>query len=126
MLRTLRSSPWLWIVWGAILVAFVILQPETSSLAFWALVAAAVAATIAQMSYAYKRASDEQDTIDGLSERLKSLGAIVDLEDGDDEDVLEALDAQQWEDVFLALSRMPTGSRSLRKAILQTHPRTLE
>jgi hypothetical protein len=77
------------------------------------------------MSYAYKRATDEQDTIDGLSERLKSLGAIVDLEDGDDEDVLGTLDAQQWEDVFLALSRMPTGSRSLRKAILQTHPQAL-
>jgi hypothetical protein len=126
MLRTIRSSPWLWIVWGALLVAFVIVQPETTSLAFWALVAAAVAAMIAQMSFAYRRATVEQETIDGLSARLDALGAIVDLEDGDDEDVLESLDARQWEDVFLALSKMPAGARSLRKAIVQTHPRALE
>ena len=125
MLRTLRSSPWLWVVWVAILVAFVVLQQGTSSPVFWALAAAAIAATVAQMTFAYRRATVEQETIDGLSERLSSLGAILDLAEGDDEDVLEALDAQQWEDVFLALTKMPKGSRSLRKAILQTHPQVL-
>lgn len=78
------------------------------------------------MAIAYKRATVEQESIDGLSERLSSLGAILDLAEGDDEDVLEALDAQQWEDVFLALTKMPSGSRSLRKAILQTHPQALK
>jgi hypothetical protein len=108
------------------LVAFIAMQPGTSSPVFWALAAAAIAATVAQMAFAYKRATIEQETVDGLSERLSSLGAIFDLAEGDDEDVLEALDAQQWDDVFLALTRMPKGSRSLRKAILQTHPRALE
>ncbi len=126
MLRTLRSSPWLWIVWAAILLAFVVLQPSTSSPVFWALAVAAVAATVAQMAFAYRRATVEQETVDGLSERLSSLGAILDLAEGNDADVLEALDAQQWEDVFLALSKMPRGFRSLRKAILQTHPQALE
>jgi hypothetical protein len=126
MLGTFRSSPWLWGVWAAILVAFVVLQPGTSSPVFWALAAAAIAATVAQMTLAYRRATVDQETIDGLSERLSSLGAILDLAEGDDADVLETLNDQQWEDVFLALTKMPRGSRSLRKAILQTHPQALE
>lgn len=126
MLRTFRSSRWLWGVWAAILIAFVVLQPGTSSPVFWGLAAAAVAATAAQMTIAYRRATVEQETIDGLSERLSALGAIVDLAEGDDQDVLETLNDQQWEDVFLALAKMPRGSRSLRKAILQTHPQALE
>jgi len=123
MLRTIRSSPWLWVVWAALMTAYVALRPEASSLTFVALAAAAVAATVAEMVRAYRKASWEQETINEWNERLTSLGAILDTDE--DDDVLELLDGQQWEDVFSALANMPRGSRSLRQAILQTHPGAL-
>ena len=124
MLRTLRSSPWLWVVWAALLVAYVALRPDAASLVFLALAAVAVAATIAQMVRSYRRASWEQETINEWNERLAALGATLDLPD--DDDVLEMLSAQQWEDVFVALANMPKGARSVQQAILRTHPSAFE
>lgn len=126
MLRTIRSSPKLWLVWAALFFAYLMLQPSASSPAFWALATAAIAALVAQMAMAYRVATEEQETIDGLSERLKSVGAIIDLTEDDDNNVLAALEPQEWDDIFAVLSHMPEGARSLRKAILQTHPGALE
>jgi len=121
MHRSLRSLSRLWLVWVALLVAFIVLRPTVFSLVFWILAIGVAAATLAQMIDAYKAATLEQETIDALRNRLFALGAIVDVEDEDD--VFEWLNAQQWEDVFSALQKMPAGSRSLRQAVLTTHPR---
>ena len=124
MLRRFRTSPLLWLIWSVLLLAYVTLLPPPSSFTFWAFATAGVAATIAQMVHSYRKATWEQETIFEWNERLVALGAIFDLNDR--QDVFEVLDAQQWEDVLVALEKMPSGSRSLRQAILHTHPSALQ
>jgi hypothetical protein len=57
------------------------------------------------------------------SDRLAGLGALRDVED--DGHLQEWLDPPQWQEVFAALEAMPANARSLRSAILATHPEVL-
>jgi hypothetical protein len=123
MLRTFRSSPWLWLVWGALLLAFIFVPGTGNSVSFWALAVAAVAATGAQMINTYRRAEWERETVDGIEVRLEALGATLDLDE--DVDALLLLDVEGWEDVFRALESMPAGERSVRRAIEQVNPEAL-
>jgi hypothetical protein len=124
MLRTFRSSPWLWLVWGALLVAFIFVPGTGYSVAFWVLMVAAVAATGAQMVQTYRRAEWERETVDEIAVRLGALGATFDLDE--DVDALLLLDVAGWEEVFRALESMPAGERSVRRAIQQTCPEALQ
>ena len=55
--------------------------------------------------------------------RLPGLGALRDVED--DGHLYEGLDPPHWQEVFAALEAMPPNARSLRSAILATHPEVL-
>ena len=56
--------------------------------------------------------------------RLQALAPAMDVED--DGHLYEWLDPPQWQEVFAALEAMPANARSLRSAILATHPEVLE
>lgn len=120
MFSRFRSPRVLWFVWGGLLLASVFLLTHPSSIVFWGIVAVAAVTLVAQMVNSYKRAEWEQQTVSGIETQLGELGAVIDLKG--DEGALELLDVQQWEDVFQALEAMPKGPRSLREAILKTHP----
>ena len=126
MRQTLLKSTLLWPLWSLILLWYVVVRPGPSDAVYWALAGTTMAALVAQMIGAYRHASEAQSTIDSLSERLRSIGAIVDLSDDEEVNVLVWLDGQQWEDIFRELWPMPAGNRSLRAAILRSHPYVLD
>lgn len=123
MIRSLHASRKLWMVWAALLMAFVVLRPAVASPAFWLLAIVVVAATAVHMRDAYARALEERQNFAKLEMRLLAVGAAFDLREGDD--VASTLDARQWEIVFAALLQMPMGSRSLRRAVQQSCPGVL-
>lgn len=126
MRQTLIKSTLLWPLWSLILLSHLVVRPGPSDLIYWALTGTTTAALLAQMIGAYRHASEAQSTVDSLSERLRSMGAIVDLSEDEEVNVLVWLDGQQWEDIFRELWPMPAGNRSLRAAILRSHPYVLD
>jgi hypothetical protein len=120
-----RGSPLVrWVVWLALLLSFVLVRPRASSLAFWLWAAAIVAVGLALMHRARVEATAEREAFAQWSSRLASLGALRDVED--DGHLYEWLDPPHWQDVFAALEAMPAHARSLRAALLATHPETLQ
>jgi hypothetical protein len=124
MIKRLRSPLALWVVWLVLLLSFVIVRPRAFSVTFWALTAAVVGAGLLQMRRARVEAAAEREAFARWSDRLSRLGAIRDVED--DGHLYEWLDPPQWQEVFAALEAMPAEARSLRSAILATHPDVLQ
>lgn len=119
------SSPVVqWAGWLALLLSFVLVRPRPSSLAFWLWAAGIVAAGLALMYRARVEAAAEREAFAQWSGRLASLGALRDVED--DGHLYEWLDPPHWQDVFAALEAMPSHARSLRAALLATHPEALQ
>ena len=82
-----------------------------------------MAAGLALMYRARVEAAGEREAFERWSERLTGLGTVRDVED--DGHLYEWLDPPHWQQVFAALEAMPPNSRSLRSAILATHPEVL-
>lgn len=119
----LRSSLIRWVLWMACLLSFVIVRPRPPGLAFWIWAAVIVAAGLALMYGTRAEAAAERKAFEQWSERLTGLGALRDVED--DGHLYEWLDPPHWQEVFAALEAMPANARSLRSAILATHPEVL-
>jgi hypothetical protein len=124
MTDLLRSSLGRWGLWLVLLLLFLIVRPRPFSLAFWGLATAVVVAGLAQMWQARAEATAEQEAFTRWNDRLSRLGALRDVED--DGHLYEWLDPPQWQEVFAALEAMPAGARSLRSALLATHPEALQ
>lgn len=120
----LRSSLLRWVLWTACLLSFVVLRPRPFSLGFWIGAGGVVAAGLALMHRARVEAAAERQAFRQWTERLARLGALRDVED--DGHLYEWLDPPHWQEVFAALEAMPSHARSLRSAILATHPEVLE
>jgi hypothetical protein len=107
-----------------LLVAFVIVRPRPSRLAFWIWAGVVVAVGLGLMYRARIAAAADREAVARWSDRLTRLGALRDVED--DGHLYEWLDPPHWQEVFAALEAMPAGARSLRAAIRATHPEVLE
>lgn len=118
-----RSSLVRWVLWVACLLSFVIVRPRPLGLAFWIWAGVIVAAGLALMYGARAEAAAERAAFEQWSRRLTGLGALRDVED--DGHLYEWLDPPHWQEVFAALEAMPPNARSLRSAILATHPEVL-
>lgn len=123
MIDLLRSSLGRWVIWLVLLLSFLIVRPRPFTLAFWAWAAVVVGAGLLQMRRAHSEAAAEREAFVRWSDRLAGLGALRDVED--DGHLHEWLDPPQWQDVFTALEAMPANARSLRSALLATHPEVL-
>lgn len=124
MINPLRSSLGRWIIWLVLLLSFLIVRPRPFTFAFWAWAAVVVGAGLLQMRQARVEALAEREAFVQWSDRLAGLGALRDLED--DGHLYEWLDPPQWQEVFATREGMPADARSLRSAILATHPKVLE
>lgn len=123
MIKLLRSSLIWRGLWLACLLLFVIVRPRPSGLVFWIGAGVIVAAGLALMHRARVEAAAEREAFEQWSERLTGLQALRDVED--DGHLYEWLDPPHGQDVFAALEAMPPNARSLRSAILATHPEVL-
>lgn len=123
MTNPLGSSLVRWVVWLLLLLSFLIVRPRPFTLTFWAWAAVIVGAGLFQMHQARVEARAEREAFARWSARLSGLGAFRDVED--DGHLYEWLDPPQWQEVFAALEAMPAEARSLRAAILATHPEAL-
>ena len=124
MINLLRSSLVRWVIWVVLLLSFLIVRPRPFTFTFWAWAAVVVGAGLLQMRQARVEARAEREAFVHWSDRLAGLGALRDVED--DGHLYEWLDPPQWQEVFAALEAMPANARSLRSAILATHPEVLE
>lgn len=124
MINLLRSSLVRWVIWLVLLVSFLIVRPRPFTFTFWAWAAVVVGAGLLQMRQSRVEALAEREAFVQWSDRLAGLGALPDVED--DGHLYEWLDPPQWQEVFAALEAMPANARSLRSAILATHPEVLE
>jgi hypothetical protein len=124
MINPLRSSLVRWVIWLVLLLSFLIVRPRPFTLAFWVWMAVVVGAGLLQMRRAHAEAVAEREAFVQWSDRLAGLGALRDVED--DGHLHEWLDPPQWQDVYAALEAMPADARSLRSAILATHPEVLQ
>jgi hypothetical protein len=124
MINLLRSSLVRWVIWLVLLLSFLIVRPRPFTFTFWAWAAVVVGAGLLQMRQARVEALAEREAFVQWSDRLAGLGAVRDVED--DGHLYEWLDPPQWQEVFAALEAMPANTRSLRSAILATHPEVLE
>ena len=124
MIDLLRSSLVRWVIWLVLLLSFMIVRPRPFTLAFWAWAAVVVGAGLLQMRRARAEALAEREAFVQWRDRLAGLGAVRDVED--DGHLHEWLDPPRWQDVFTALEAMPADARSLRSAILATHPDVLQ
>ena len=75
------------------------------------------------MRQAHVEAAAERAAFVQWSARLSGLGTLRDVDD--DGHLYEWLDPPQWQEVFAALEAMPANARSLRSALLATHPEVL-
>ncbi len=110
-------------VWLLLVLSFLVVRPRPFGLAFWVLTAAVALVGCAQMRRSWMNARADQAAFTDWSARLSALGVVRDVEE--DGHLYEWLDPPEWQDVFAALENMPAGSRSLRQAILSTHPEVL-
>lgn len=113
-----------WALWLALLLSFVLVRPRPSSLAFWVWAVSIVAVGLALIHRARVEAAADRAAFAQWSDRLARLGTLRDVED--DGHLYEWLDPPHWQEVFAALEAMPAHARSLRAALLATHPETLQ
>lgn len=107
----------------ACLLSLVIVRPRPFGLAFWVWAGVIVAAGLLLMHRARVEAAAERQAFEQWSGRLTRLGVLRDVED--DGHLYEWLDPPHWQEVFAALEAMPPNARSLRSAMLATHPEVL-
>ena len=123
MSRLLRSSFGLWAIWASLLLAFLLVGPRPSTLAFWVFLVIIFVAGGLLSRKQRAEASQQQDAFTAWSGRLTASGAIVDVDD--DGHLYEWLDAAQWQAVFEALEQLPPGGRSLRQVLATKFPEVL-
>ena len=112
------------VLWAGLLVAFLVVGPRPSSAVFWLLIGAAIGVGGLYMLVAHRDSSRTQREWRKWSWRVAEL---VDVDDYvDDGHLFESLDDEERESVVAELTRMPAGSRSLRRALELVCPEMLD
>ena len=103
------------VVWAALLVAFMSLRPAPSSFLFWVLIGSATAVGGVYMFLSRRDSAEMQRGVSAWNRRIHQLVDVHDFED--DGHLAEYLDESERRTVIELLEQMPSGSRSLRRAI---------
>jgi hypothetical protein len=102
-------------IWAALLIQFVVLRPRPYSFLFWLLV---VSAMCFGGSYMLLSHFESRRVELEVTAWLRKLDQLVDVHDFEDDGHLaEYLDESERRRVLEELERMPSGARSLRRAI---------
>jgi hypothetical protein len=102
-------------VWASLLIIFMVVRPSPTSPVSWALIGLAMYVGVLYM----QRSSQESRQIEHATLAwLQQVHELVDVHDyRDDGHLSEYLDEAERQWVLLELRRMPSGSRSLRRAL---------
>ena len=110
-------------IWASLLIIFMVVRPSPTSPVSWILIGSAMFVGVLYM----QRSSQES----GQTERatvawLQQVHDLVDVQDyRDDGHLAEYLDEAERRRVLHELQRMPSGSRSLRRALAIVSPELL-
>jgi hypothetical protein len=123
MIRLLRSQFAHYVLWALVLLVFVVVRPRLWSPLFVSLLGLTMTLGVGLMWRSHLESVASKRAFATWQARIRSLAPAMDVDD--DGHLYEWLDPPQWQEVFAALEAMPADARSLRAAILATHPEAL-
>ena len=115
MNRLLRSQFAHYALWALLLLVLVVVRPRPWSPLFLSLFGLAMALGMGLMWRSRREAVASRRAFSAWQARMQLLAPAMDVDD--DGHLYEWLDPPQWEAVFSELERMPSDSRSLRRAM---------
>jgi hypothetical protein len=110
-------------IWAGLLIAFMIVRPSPTSPLSWALIGSAM---FVGVLYMQRSSQESRQTERATLEWQKQVYDLVDVHDyADDGHLPEYLDEAERRRVLAELRRMPSGARSLRRALAIVSPELL-
>ena len=110
-------------IWASLLIIFMVVRPSPTSPLSWALIGSAM---FVGVLYMQRSSQESRQTELATLAWLQQVYELVDVHDyRDDGHLAESLDETERGRVIAELRRMPSGSRSLRRALAIVSPELL-
>ena len=110
-------------LWAALLIALLVSRARLHDPLFWLLLIPALVAGLGSMWIS--RQDARQARLKYAHWRARLAGLVDEPDIQDDGHLYEWFDEPEWNRIFQVLERMPSGARSLRKAIAEVDPELL-